>query len=58
MCKIMKTLTYIVTTIDGDYAVLKDKNDNENAVALALLPEGIKVGSTLLWENFEYSLIK
>ena len=54
----MKTIMYIVTTIDGDYAVLKDKNDNENAVALALLPEGIKVGSTLLWAHFEYSLIK
>ncbi|MDU1413126.1 MAG: chorismate--pyruvate lyase [Clostridium sp.] len=53
----MIPVNYIVMFFDGDYVVLKDDNNNENKVAIALLPEGIKVGTKLLFENFEYRII-
>lgn len=53
---------YIVDSINGDYAFLKRidiYNKGEPImVAMALLPEGIELGSIIHWENFEYSLSK
>ena len=51
-------IVYLVTEIDGDYAVLRTPAGVENRVAMALLPEGIDVGTQLLFENFEYSVIE
>ena len=51
--------SYIVQEIAGDYALLR-RTDVEtaqvNQVALALLPEGIEVGTRLRWESFTYSV--
>ncbi|MEG1254779.1 DUF3006 domain-containing protein [Clostridium sp.] len=53
----MLTVNYVVVSFNGDYAVLKDDNNNENNVALALLPIEIKEGTHILFENFEYTII-
>lgn len=56
----METKYYIVEKIDGDYAILKrtdiDQND-DFLVARALLPMEIEEGTKLLWENLEYTII-
>lgn len=52
----MITVHYIVHSFDGDYALLMDENNNENRVAIALLPEGIRTGSRIKFENFEYTI--
>lgn len=54
----MLTINYQVVAIDGDYAILKDENDNTISIARALLPLEIREGSKLLFENFEYSIIQ
>ena len=54
----METKFYTLTRIEGEYAYLKETDsDNEIFIALALLPEGVDVGSNLKWEMFEYTLI-
>ncbi|MCF2653241.1 DUF3006 domain-containing protein [Anaeromassilibacillus senegalensis] len=51
---------YVVSRIDGDYAVLR-RTDNDThdeiLVARALLPEEVDEGSKLLYEAFQYTLI-
>ena len=47
---------YTVISINGDYAYLRSDSGIENQVALFLLPP-VDVGSRLLYENFEWSLI-
>ncbi|GAA0775830.1 chorismate--pyruvate lyase [Clostridium subterminale] len=54
----MLTINYQVVTIDGDYAILKDENNNTISIARALLPLEIGKDSKLLFENFEYSIIE
>lgn len=53
----MIPINYIVMSFDGDYAILKDENNNANRVAIALLPDGVKVRTKLLFECFEYSIV-
>ena len=51
---------YVVAQITGDYAILRRTDapsDQSNQVALALLPEGLEVGSRLRWELFAYTLL-
>ena len=50
-------ITYLVTEIDGDYAVLRTDAGVENRVAMALLPEEVDIGTQLLFENFEYTIL-
>lgn len=56
----METKYYIVSKIDGDYAILS-RTDIQTTdtilVARALLPMDIDEGTKLLWENLEYSII-
>ena len=50
---------YEVESIKGDYAYLKrtDIADEELVmIAMALLPEGIDIGTKIKWENLEYSV--
>ncbi|MCD7753734.1 MAG: chorismate--pyruvate lyase [Clostridiales bacterium] len=52
---------YVVAQITGDYAMLRRTDapsDQLNQVALALLPEGLEVGSRLRWELFTYTLLR
>ena len=48
------TFTCTVREIDGDYAMLLSGSGTERPVALALLPEDVRPGDTLIFENFEY----
>ena len=51
-------MIYTVTKIEGDYATLtEEKNGEELFIALALLPLGVDIGTRLLCENFEFSII-
>lgn len=54
----MEPKDYIVDKIEGEYATLKNVNDGgEIFIAMALLPEGVDLGSRLHFENFEYTLL-
>ena len=51
---------YEVESLSGDYAYLRrtDVNDQEPMmIAIALLPDGIDVGTKLVWENLIYEII-
>lgn len=55
----METIIYVVESIDGDYANLRNTESNDSElklVARALLPDGIEEGSKLKYECFEYIL--
>lgn len=53
----MEPKDYIVSRIDGEYAILKNTEDgNEIFIAMALLPLGIDVGTKLHYENLEYEI--
>ena len=52
--------SYKYIKIEGDYATLirTDISTEETMfIALALLPFGTDLGTELLWENFEYSIL-
>ena len=53
----MEPVYYTVDSIDGDYAYMTSDSGVKNQVAMFLLPEGTDVGSRLLFENFEWSLV-
>ena len=53
----MEPIYYTVESVDGDYARLISDNGIENQVAMFLLPEGTTVGSRLVREIFEWSLV-
>ena len=51
-------MIYRLTKIDGDYATLiEEKSGEELFIALALLPLGVDIGTKLLYENFEFSIV-
>lgn len=56
----MGPYAYKVIAIEGEYATIQ-RTDNEERdtlfIALALLPPGIDIGTELLWENFEYTVL-
>ena len=54
----MEPVYYTVQTINGDYAYLVSDSGVENQVAMFLLPDGSDIGSLLLWEYFEWSMIE
>lgn len=53
---------YIVERIEGEYCYLKrtdtDIGDEELMIAMALLPDGINIGTKLRWENLVYTIIE
>lgn len=51
------TFERTVREIDGDYAVLVSDDGTETRTALALLPDGVREGMRLLFENFEYRIL-
>ena len=53
----MEPMYYTVQAINGDYAYMVSDSGVANQVAMFLLPDGTDVGSRLLFENFEWSLI-
>lgn len=55
----MGPFEYELTKIEGEYAYLRRTDTGDEIyIALALLPMGSDVGTKLLWENFEYSIIE
>lgn len=54
----MEPIYYTVTKINGDYAIMVTDDGIENTVAMALLPIDIDEKSRLVWENFEYTIMK
>ncbi len=56
--KIMEPKDYVVSKIEGEYAILKDTTSGEELfIAMALLPLGTDVGSKLHYEMLEYTLM-
>lgn len=56
----MNSIQYIVDSIDGDYANLKridEESEDLKLVARALLPENIAVGTKLLYEFMQYTIL-
>ena len=54
----MEPRIYKVTKIDGDYAhLVNTETGEEPLMARALLPDETDEGTTLRWENFEYTVI-
>jgi len=53
----MEPVYYTVTSINGDYAYMISDSGDPNQVAMFLLPDGVDVGSRLLFENFEWTLL-
>ncbi len=54
----MEPKDYIVSRIEGDYAYLKDEATGQEVfIAMALLPEGIDIGTRLHYEMFSYEII-
>ncbi|MBQ8392574.1 MAG: hypothetical protein IJW19_06150 [Clostridia bacterium] len=52
-------IDYIVKKIEGDYATLENTADGEELfIAMALLPEGIDIGTKLHYEMLEYTVIE
>lgn len=51
---------YKVISIEGEYATIQRTDDGKGDtlfIALALLPPGTDIGTELLWENFEYTIL-
>ena len=54
----MQEKVYTVLDISGEYATLADsETGDELFIAMALLPLGTDVGSTLKYENFEFFIL-
>ena len=53
----MDGIIYTVRNINGDYVDLLSDQGLENQVAMFLLPEGTDVGSRLLFEDFQWTLL-
>lgn len=54
----METIYFVVTRIDGDYAILTNIQTNQTiSMARALLPDEIEEGNKLKYEMFEYEII-
>ena len=55
----MEPKDYIVAKIEGEYATLRDTRSGEELfIAMALLPEGVDVGTKLHYEMLEYTIVE
>ncbi len=57
----MEPKNYTVVKIEGEYAYLRlegTPSAEDLFIALALLPQGVDVGTRLHWEMFEYTIIQ
>ena len=52
-------MDYVVKEIQGEYAILKNIEDNnEIFIAMHLLPMNVDIGTKLHFENFEYMVVE
>jgi len=57
--RFMEPKDYVVSKIEGEYALLTDIETKEELfIALALLPMGTDIGTKLHYEMMEYSIIE
>lgn len=49
---------YTVLRIEGEYAILESETGEELFIAMALLPEGVDVGTRLHYEMMEYTVVE
>ena len=49
---------YTVIRIEGEYAILLSEENEELFIAMALLPEGVDVGTNLHYEMMEYTVVE
>lgn len=52
---------YTITKIEGEYAYLRElgsDDSDELFIALALLPQGVDIGTKLHYEMLEYTVIE
>ncbi|MEE0929392.1 MAG: hypothetical protein UIM53_00160 [Acutalibacteraceae bacterium] len=55
----MEPKNYIVSDIQGEYAILTDLNDNsELFIAMALLPCNIDINTKLHYQNLMYEIVE
>ena len=57
----MGAFEYVVESIEGDYAYLRRTDiydlGEPMMIAMALLPDGVDVGTKLRWENLVYEIL-
>jgi hypothetical protein len=55
-------MSFYIVRIEGEYAYLRSENPcsmcEDLMVALALLPDGVDLGSVIFYEAGEYTLVK
>lgn len=54
----MERVILTVKEIWGDYAILVAPDGRERQTALMLLPDELRDGDRVLFENFEYTIIR
>ena len=55
----MEPKDYTVIKIEGEYATLREKETGEELfIAMALLPNGVDIGTKLHFEMLEYTIIE
>ena len=55
---VMEEKFYTVSSIEGEYAYLREENGGEVMIALFLLPDGVDIGTRLRCENFAYEIVE
>ena len=56
----MEPKYYTVVKIEGEYAYLREDNkgnDDDLFIAMALLPAGVDIGTRLLCDMLEYTIV-
>ena len=53
----METKIYTVSRIEGEYAYIADESGEELFIALALLPEGVDIGTRLEYEFPDFRVV-
>lgn len=56
----MEPKYYTVVKIEGEYAYLREDNsgaEDELFIAMALLPQGVDIGTRLLCDMLEYTIV-
>lgn len=57
----MEPRDYVITKVEGEYAYLREEKATEGDelfIALALLPQGVDVGTRLHYEMLTYTVIE
>ena len=49
---------FVVKNISGEYATLIDEDGEELFIAIALLPFGVDIGDTLMYDGIEFTVQK